>query len=121
MRTGGSPRLERENAYARTVPADERFAQIVAALENEPGIGKKRMFGADGLSTGGKFFAMLYKGRLVVKLPRGRVDELVTAGEGGPFDPGHGRVMKEWVAIAEESRSDWLALTQEARTFVAGK
>jgi hypothetical protein len=33
-----------------------------------------------------------------VKLPRERVDELVEAGAGHRFDPGHGRLMKEWVA-----------------------
>jgi hypothetical protein len=39
---------------------------------------------------------MLVKGRFVAKLPRGRVDELVSGGSGEYFDPGHGRLMKEW-------------------------
>jgi hypothetical protein len=53
-------------------------------------------FGASGLNVGGKLFAMLDGGELVVKLPRQRVEELVAAGTGQPFDPGHGRLMKEW-------------------------
>ena len=41
---------------------------------------------------------MLVNDRLVVKLPRSRVDELVAAGEGDRFDPGHGRIQKEWLS-----------------------
>jgi TfoX/Sxy family transcriptional regulator of competence genes len=48
------------------------------------------MFGSSGLKVGGKVFAMSVKNELVVKLPRERVDELVAAGAGSRFDPGHG-------------------------------
>jgi hypothetical protein len=34
---------------------------------------------------------MSSRGKFVVKLPRGRVDELVASGQGEYFDPGHGR------------------------------
>jgi hypothetical protein len=103
------------------VTAEERFAKVVTALEREPDTGMARMFGAGGLSTRGRYFAMLYKGRLVVKLPRERVDELVSAGEGARWDPGHGRVMKEWIAFDEASSLDWLKLSREAHAFVGGK
>jgi len=43
------------------------------------------------LSVNGKIFAMLVRGKLVVKLPKQRVDELVAARVGTYFDPGHGR------------------------------
>ena len=79
------------------------------------------MFGAGGLATGGKYFAMLYKDRLVLKLPRERVDELVSAGEGEHFDPGHGRKMKEWISLAEDSSVDWMKLTRESHAFVGTK
>jgi hypothetical protein len=62
---------------------------------------------------------MLVDGKLVVKLPRARVQELVADGSGAPFDPGHGRVMREWAAIAPTDTDDWICLAQEARTFVA--
>ena len=101
--------------------AEKRFEKVVAALEREPDTGMARMFGAGGLSTRGKYFAMLYKGRLVVKLPRGRVDELVSAGEGERFDPGHGRLMKEWISLGEDSSIDWLKLSREAHAFVGRK
>ncbi len=45
------------------------------------------------LSVNGKIFAMLVRGRLVVKLPKQWVDALVAAREGTYFDPGHGRLM----------------------------
>jgi TfoX/Sxy family transcriptional regulator of competence genes len=57
------------------------------------------MFGSPVLKVGGKVFAMLVKGRLVVKLPKERVERLVASGTGKPFDPGHGRPSKEWVAV----------------------
>jgi TfoX/Sxy family transcriptional regulator of competence genes len=107
--------------YARRVKVEERFAEIVTALEREPDTGMARMFGAGGLATRGKYFAMLYKGRLVVKLPRERVDELVSAGEGEHWDPGHGRRMKEWLAVDENSSIDWLKLSREAHAFVGAK
>ena len=62
---------------------------------------------------------MLVKGRLVVKLDRKRVDELVAAGEGEPFDPGHGRIQKEWIALASDSDDAWLRLATESEAFVA--
>ncbi len=62
---------------------------------------------------------MLVRGSLVVKLPKSRVDALVIARQGYRFDPGHGRLMKEWIVI-EVGGGDWLALSKEARRFVAG-
>ena len=78
-------------------------------------------FGSNGLRVGGKIFAMLVNDRLVVKLPKQRVDALIAGGEGERFDPGHGRLMREWLSLAPESRTDWLALAREAMEFVAGK
>lgn len=66
------------------------------------------MFGSSGLKINGKVFAMLVKGDLVVKLPRESVDELIAGGSGVAFDPGHGRVMKEWVRV-EPTQSPGLA------------
>lgn len=76
------------------------------------------MFGSMGLKVGGKVFAMLVKGRLVVKLPKERVEALVASGGGEYFDPGHGRIMKEWVAV-EPGNGDWQSLAREAKHFVA--
>ena len=83
--------------------------------------GPQRAFGSTSLKTNGKIFAMLVKDRLVVKLDRRRVDELVTQGDGERFDPGHGRLMKEWLGVDPTSALEWVALATEAEAFVAGR
>jgi hypothetical protein len=83
--------------------------------------GSTRAFGSTSLKTGGKIFAMLVKDRLVVKLPAARVGELVAAGAGERFDPGHGRIQKEWLQVAGDDPVEWRALTLESETYVAGR
>ena len=89
-------------------------------LREDEAIEKTRMMGSDGLKTGGKFFAMVSRGELVVKLRRERVDELVEAGAGHRFNPGHGRLMKEWIALTPADESECAAYVTEARSFVGG-
>jgi len=69
------------------------------------------------LSVNGKIFAMFVRGKFVAKLPRHRVDDLVISGRGKHFDPGHGRLMKEWIALAGEEPT-WIELAKEAYRFV---
>jgi hypothetical protein len=95
----------------------ERFETVVAAHQGDPGVARAKMFGAPCLKIGGKIFVTLFKETLVVKLPPARVAALVAAGTATPFDPGMGRVMKEWVALAPDA-ADWLPLAEEARVYV---
>jgi TfoX/Sxy family transcriptional regulator of competence genes len=74
---------------------------------------------SEGLRINGKVFAMLVKGELVVKLRKDRVAELTASEVGHPFDPGHGRLMKEWVSIPSSASRRWRALVEEARAFVS--
>jgi hypothetical protein len=46
------------------------------------------------------------------------VEELIGDGKGRRFDPGHGRPMKEWLAVRSNSTEDWMRLAGEALTFV---
>ena len=72
-----------------------------------------------GLRVGTKIFAMLRRDELVVKLPKGRVDELVASGRGSRFDPRNdGRLMKEWVTVPVRHGAEWGGLADEARWFV---
>ena len=110
------------------VDPDRRYAAIVSALGRKPGVtheaagteGRKG-FGSTGqLKVDNRIFAMLVRGSLVVKLPRGRVDALVESKDGQRFDPRrNGRLMKEWVVIPPASTADWLPLAREALEFVA--
>jgi hypothetical protein len=102
---------------------EDRFDQVVEAFRDSPNItfgskGKK-VFGATALKVNGKIFAMLSSKRvLVVKLPKARVDMLIGSGVGERFDPGYGRVMKEWLAVKQDSDIDWHSLVREALAFV---
>ncbi len=94
---------------------EEAIAKLVArGVELEP----TRMFGSNGVKTAGKTFAMIVRGSLVVKLPAARVEQLVTDGLGTRFDPGHGRLMKEWAALRPANLELTVAYMREASAFV---
>jgi hypothetical protein len=101
----------------------ERFAALVDEFAGRPGVtppgGERRRFGSDALRAGASIFAMLTRDELVLKLPRARVAELVASGQGRPFDAGKGTPMKEWVVVADDDLDTWLALAEEALTFVS--
>jgi TfoX/Sxy family transcriptional regulator of competence genes len=102
------------------VDVDPTFAPVVKAFANDRQVGYGKMFASMGLKVNGKIFAMLVKGKFVTKLPRERVEELVRLGRGAYFDPGHGRLMKEWVVVSGAGES-WVDLAKEARRFVRGR
>ena len=107
----------------RQASPEERYASLVARFAGEDGVthddSPSRSFGAGALKSGGKIFAMLVSGSLVLKLPKTRVDALANADRGSRFDPNKGRPMKEWIVL-DDSHSDaeWLELAREARVFV---
>jgi TfoX/Sxy family transcriptional regulator of competence genes len=101
---------------------EERFGALVGALAGKDGVALgtgKRGFGSDALQVGGRIFAMVTSGRVVLKLPRERVRDLIEAGKGAPFDAGKGRPMQEWVALEAVDWDDLLQLAREARGFVS--
>jgi hypothetical protein len=101
--------------------SEQRYAALVRAFSGRPGVSQEgRGFGSSALKVGGRIFAMLSsQGAFVVKLPRARVDGLVASGDGDRFDPGHGRLMNEWLAVRPTSALDWASLAEEAMRFVA--
>jgi TfoX/Sxy family transcriptional regulator of competence genes len=96
---------------------DPEFAPVVQAFSKAPDVRAGRLFSSYGLKVKGKIFAMFGREQFVVKLPTARVDELVGAGKAGRFNPGHGRLMKEWVAF-KTGESEWVELAREAYAFV---
>ena len=96
---------------------EARFAALMESFAADPAVDAVRggtAFGAETLRSGGRIFAMLARDHLVVRLTPPRVEELVAAGEGERFDPGHGRRMKGWLSLAARSSLSWEALAQEA-------
>jgi len=103
---------------------DERYEDLVDELVGTAGVTPPRGgggFGRSALRYQGKIFAMLVRGRLVVKLPARRVDALVEAGEGIHFDANKGTPMREWLSLDPGSGQDWLALAGEALDFARSR
>lgn len=100
--------------------AVRRFEDVVDELVGTPGVTPPRGgsgFGRSALRWENKIFAMLVRGRLVLKLPASRVDTLVSGGDGVRFDANKGTPMKEWFSLDPESGLAWLPLAQEALEF----
>ena len=112
-----------------TPTPEERFVKIVQALSRYSGVTppadtaqSRKKFGSSALKIHDKIFAMISsKGEFVVKLPQQRVDALISSGQGKRFDPGHGRLMKEWLTVEKTSGEVWLRLAKEAMEFVASR
>jgi TfoX/Sxy family transcriptional regulator of competence genes len=93
------------------------YRDVVAELRADPAVSEGRMMGMPALKVGRKMFGGLYRDRLVVRIGRERVAELVEAGRAEPFDPsGLGRPMKDWAVL--RPAPDWLALAEEAKALL---
>jgi len=109
-------------AAPNQVSAMDAFSRIAEAFSERPDVTGGTGFGTNpGLRRGGRIFAMVTGGNLVLKLPAARVGELLASGEGLPFDAGKGRPMREWVALAPNAETDALALAEEAYGFSAAR
>lgn len=123
MTTSGQ-RRKAPVATERTDEAGSRakaeFQQIIDSFANDEDVifGGGKGFGSAALKIKGKLFAMISsRGQFVAKLPGIRVKELIASGLGGHFDPGHGRLTKEWLAV-DGNFTIWKDLANEARRYV---
>jgi len=99
---------------------EDRYQDLVDGLIGTDGVTPPRGgsgFGRSALRFQNKIFAMFVRGRLVVKLPAERVEELIAAGEGVHFDANKGTPMREWLSLDPGSGRPWLALATEALDF----
>ncbi|RTL62052.1 MAG: hypothetical protein EKK42_33230 [Pseudonocardiaceae bacterium] len=106
---------------SRVETVEELFETLVDEFVARPGVtppGSTGRFGSHALKVDGSIFAMVVRGALVLKLPRDRVTELITAGEGGPFDANKGTPMREWVSVRDTDLDNWRTLADEAYRFV---
>jgi hypothetical protein len=109
-----------QDAQAEHEAPAGRFEDLVDELVGCAGVTPPRGgsgFGRSALRWERKIFAMLVRGRLVVKLPAPRVDALVSGGDGVRFDANKGTPMKEWFSLDPESELAWLPLAREALDF----
>src|SRR5579863_5423541 len=100
---------------------DPLLIPIQAAFAEDKDVAVGRVLSANGLKTGGKLFAGISKGRLLLKLPAEDVARLVANEWGAPFAAGGGRVMREWVTIGGERQDAWVGLARQAKSFVVGQ
>jgi hypothetical protein len=117
------PKKSVRSSRSESAAGDPRFAAVVAALAGKRDVTResRQGFGSGALKVNGKIFAMMTpRAEFVVKIPRGRVDELVNQGIGERFAPGPGRIMKEWLAL-EGYPERWIDLAKEAYQFVKGQ
>jgi hypothetical protein len=104
-----------------SMEVDPAFAPVVNAFARKRSVtyGGKG-FGSAALKVNDKIFTMMSsKRQFVVKLPKSRVEQLVHLGQGEYFNPGRGRLMKEWLMCATTHR--WVELAREAYQFVKDK
>ena len=92
---------------------EENWLNIKAQFLKLPEVQKQ----GESLKIRKKMFAMLNKGRYIVKLPKERVEKLLNSGNGLPYDPGNGKIMKEWVIIPEDYPDKWIEYASEAKEF----
>jgi hypothetical protein len=111
--------VKKTNQKADATKIDPRFQPIVDAFAKHRDVTGGKMMSSYGLKVNGKIFAMFGRQQFVVKLPQSRVDALVSTEAGKRFDPGHGRLMKEWFVAADKA-PDWVELAMEAYDFVKG-
>ncbi len=83
--------------------AEALFNDISESFLGTANVTTAKMFGGSALKVSNKVFACFYKGKLVLKLLRERVDDLVASGGAAHFDSGTGRPAKGWVAIRAKS------------------
>ena len=91
---------------------DELVADVTARYP----LKESKMFGMPCLKReSGKVVAGHWKdGGLTVKLTDVAQREAALAAGAQPFDPGMGRVMKEWVLVPDVLSDEWLRLVEQA-------
>lgn len=92
------------------------WEDLVAEVTARHPLRESQMFGMPCLKReSGKVVAGYWKdGGLTVKLTDEAQRDAALAASAEPFDPGMGRVMKEWVLVPAASSDDWLRLVEQA-------
>lgn len=102
------------------VDPQELYDTLTDDLLYDPLVERSTMMGYPCVRRSGQFFAAFDRraSALVVKLPAGRVTELIEAGAGQAFTP-NGRTFREWVVAPVPDPALWDELLDEAKQFSA--
>ena len=102
----------------------DAFDELAAEHLEQGGVTLGKMMNSQGLRAGekGPYYALVSRGRLVLKLPAAQAQDLVAAGEAVPFEPRPGRMMREWVVLQATDKPDnnqarWRELLAGARAY----
>jgi hypothetical protein len=103
---------------------ERRYEDLVDGLIGTDGVTPPR--GGDGFGRSAarfqnKIFMMLVRGRLVLKLPADRVDDLIAAGHRVRFDANKGTPMREWFSLNPEPGLPWPSLAREALDYARSR
>jgi TfoX/Sxy family transcriptional regulator of competence genes len=116
---GGTTMTKRGEPDQATAKA--LFDELAADHLGRPGVTIGPAMRNEGLKVDGKLYAMVVRGRLVVKLPEAQAAELTEEGDAIPFEPRPGRLMREWVMIdppATADHGEWRHLIEDAGDYV---
>lgn len=95
------------------------FARVAAHHHVDWTPSESQKFGANSLKLGDSIYAALTRSnRLLLKLAPDRVADLLAAGRAQRFESG-GRVMGGWITLGPDDADTWIALSDEARAYVA--
>ncbi|MFG2005337.1 hypothetical protein ACGFNU_39940 [Spirillospora sp. NPDC048911] len=107
----------------RKAPNRDLLDQVAEDFSGDRDVAMATMFRNPGLRVGGKIFAFLgHDGQLIVKLPKGRVADFLSAGTAEEVVMGK-RTMREWIEFpAQEDHvatlALWRSVAQEAHEYV---
>jgi hypothetical protein len=108
--------------HPAVTPETVFFWDVAEPFLTHPGTSIGTLMRFPCLRAEGNFFATCdhRTGDLIVKLPRGRVDELIAAGVVQPFAPA-GRTFTAWATVADRDEDTWRALVAEAHTYATSR
>lgn len=99
-------------------PETDFFWTLAKDFLSQDDVTEGSLMGFPCLRHKGQFFGTCdhRSGDLIVKLPRDRVQELISENRGLPFAPA-GRTFKEWVLVKERDERVWVDLLREGQSF----
>lgn len=100
--------------------ATELYKAFASIQQKDPNVTQARKNGfGSGLRYQGKVFAMPARGRLAIKLPEARIQELERVGRVRPYIHSAGKPAKGWCVVEQDTLDEWLDLGEEARNIAS--